>query len=178
MINSKKMLKEYLLVERTLYLGDSKAAIKHRLLKTEDYRIWRFQKQLRKSEYHFNLKHRIRYFLSQKLKNYYGSNISASIYKNNADVGLRIWHYGVIINGYAKIGKNCQLHGNNCIGNKGDDRTKAPILGDNVDVGVGAKIIGDVYIADGVRIGANAVVVNSCTKRNAVLVGIPAKDIS
>lgn len=178
MIESKEMLKEYLTVEKALYLGNKKAAIKHWLLKTEDYRIWRFQKQLRKAEYHFNLQHKIRYFISQKLKNYYGSNVGASIYRNNVSIGLRIWHYGVIINGYAQIGKNCQLHGDNCIGNKGDERTNAPVLGDNVDVGIGAKIIGDVYIADGVKIGANAVVVKSCTKKNAVLVGIPAEDIS
>ena len=47
--------------------------------------------------------------------------------------------------------------------------------GDRVDIGVGAKIIGDITIADDVKIGAGAVVTKSCLKQGATLVGIPAK---
>lgn len=50
-------------------------------------------------------------------------------------------------------------------------------FGDNVEIGVGAKIIGDIYIADGVKIGANAVVVKSCYNKGATLVGIPALEV-
>lgn len=78
---------------------------------------------------------------------------------------------------HAKIGKNCQFHGNNCVGNKGVLDEAAPRLGDNVEIGVGAKIIGDIYIADGVKIGANAVVVKSCYNKGATLVGIPALEV-
>ena len=73
----------------------------------------------------------------------------------------------------ARVGKNCVLHGDNCIGNNGNDNV-CPIIGDNVDIGVGAKIIGNVHIANNVKIGAGAVVIKSCEELGAVLVGVPA----
>lgn len=69
------------------------------------------------------------------------------------------------------------MHGMNCIGNKGVANSGVPVIGDNVNIGVGAKIVGDVYIADDVSIGANAVVTKSCYEKGEVLVGIPAKNI-
>ena len=81
---------------------------------------------------------------------------------------------GIVVNGDARIGKNCKLHGGNVIGNKGND-LKAPIIGNNVRLGTGAKILGDVYIADDVQIGAGAIVLNSCYEKGALLIGIPAK---
>ena len=64
----------------------------------------------------------------------------------------------------------------NCIGNNGRDisNKNVPVLGNRIDVGVGASIIGAVKIADNVKIGAGAVVCKSCEKEKAVLVGIPA----
>ena len=56
-----------------------------------------------------------------------------------------------------RIGEDCILHGQNCIGNKGDaDASAAPVIGKNVDIGVGASVIGDIFIADDVKIGAGA----------------------
>ena len=40
-----------------------------------------------------------------------------------------------------------------------------------------AKILGNIQIANGVKIGAGAVVVKSCLTENATIVGIPAKEI-
>ena len=65
------------------------------------------------------------------------------------------------------------FHGNNCIGNNGKTED-CPVIGDNVDIGFGAIIIGNVKIADNVKIGANAVVTKSCLEEGATLVGIPA----
>lgn len=62
-----------------------------------------------------------------------------------------------MVNGWARIGKDCQLHGDNCIGNNGKS-LKAPRLGNRIDIGVGAKIIGDIELADDIVIGAGAVV--------------------
>ena len=90
---------------------------------------------------------------------------------------LYIWHYGnIIVNAESKVGKNCMLHGDNCIGNNGKTEG-CPIIGDNVDIGTGAKILGNIQIANGVKIGAGAVVVKSCLTENATIVGIPAKEI-
>lgn len=55
-----------------------------------------------------------------------------------------------------------------------DDSSKtapAPVLGDNVELGFGATVIGDVYIADGCKIGA--VVTKSCYEPYSTLVGFP-----
>lgn len=48
------------------------------------------------------------------------------------------------------------------------------MLGDNIYLGPGAKVFGHITIADGCKIGANAVVNKSCVHENSVLVGVPA----
>lgn len=68
-------------------------------------------------------------------------------------------------------------HGNNCIGNNRKEDERAPHIGNNVEIGVGAKIIGDIYVVDNVKIGANAVVVKSCFTNGATLVGVPAHEV-
>lgn len=71
-----------------------------------------------------------------------------------------VHHHGIVINGRAKIGENCTIHHQVTIGmNELTDKQKAPILGDNVYIGCGAKIIGNIRVGDNVKIGANAVVV-------------------
>lgn len=176
MIRTKNDLKAVLKMERKLYLGNgSGTRIKLSLLQDHDYLLWKYVRLLRYTEYHFNCGHKLRYWVYQRKKNILGAELGVTLWKNVVDKGLRIWHYGcIIINANAKIGKNCQLHGDNCIGNKGDVDEAAPTLGDNIDVGVGAKIIGNVYIADNIKIGANAVVTKSCYEKGAVLVGVPA----
>ena len=51
------------------------------------------------------------------------------------------------------------------------------MIGNRVDIGVGAKIIGGITIADDVKIGAGAVVTKSCSEIGATLVGVPARKI-
>ena len=93
--------------------------------------------------------------------------------------GLYFSHFGgVVVNGRAVIGKNCNLGHGVTIGqaNRGS-REGAPTIGDNVFIGPGAKIIGRVKIGSHAAIGANAVVTSDVPER-AVAVGIPAKVIS
>ena len=54
---------------------------------------------------------------------------------------------------------------------------KPPRIGDNVYLGPGSKVFGDIELADGVMVGANAVVNHSCMEAGAHLVGIPAKAV-
>ena len=79
---------------------------------------------------------------------------------------------GVIVSYYAKIGRNCQIMQQVTIA-QADNNTSATI-GNNVFIGAGAKIIGNVTIGDNVKIGANAVVVSDVPS-NCTVVGIPAK---
>ena len=49
-----------------------------------------------------------------------------------------------------------------------------PVLGKNVELGIGAKVIGGITLADGIRIGANAVVTKSFLEANITIAGVPA----
>lgn len=83
--------------------------------------------------------------------------------------GLYIEHTPVAINKFCIIGKNLRLVGNNCIGG---GRGGVPKIGNNVSMGYGAIVIGDVTIADNVTIGAGAIVTRSITKEGAIVVGV------
>lgn len=97
-----------------------------------------------------------------------------------ADIGhrLNIEHFGgIIVHGAATIGDDCVLRQGVTLGNKVDDRPHdAPRLGNRVDVGAGAKILGAVTIGDDAIIGANSVVVRD-VPAGAVVAGIPARII-
>lgn len=90
---------------------------------------------------------------------------------------LKICHANVVVARSARIGNNVVFHGNNCIGIKSDKDQRAPRIGDNVDVGYGAMIIGPVVIAEGVTIGAGAVVTKDCLEQGGIYVGCPARRI-
>ena len=85
--------------------------------------------------------------------------------------------YGIVIHGGSTIGDNCIIRQQVTIGNKGIGDNCCPVIGKNVEIGAGAKIIGKIYIGDNSKIGANAVVTKSFPK-NSILVGVPAKNIA
>ncbi len=92
--------------------------------------------------------------------------------------GLQIYHpYGIIINDSSIIGRNFIVRAQVTIGNKGTIDEACPHIGDNVEIGTGAKVIGDVHIGNHTMIGTNAVVTKSCDD-HSVLVGVPAHNIS
>jgi serine O-acetyltransferase len=74
--------------------------------------------------------------------------------------GLRISHgTGLVIGGYARIGKGALLLHGVTIGSPHPGKVeKMPVIGDNVFIGAGAKVIGDITIGDDVFIGVNAIV--------------------
>ena len=79
---------------------------------------------------------------------------------------------GIFISGKAKIGKNCTIYQQVTIGSNllQDSPNKgAPVIGDNVFVGAGAKIIGNVKVGNNCRIGANAVVAKSIPENSVVV---------
>jgi serine O-acetyltransferase len=92
----------------------------------------------------------------------------------NAEFGpgfVLIHSYGVVINSSVRGGSNVKLEHLVTIG---AERDESPVLGDNVFIGAGAKIVGGVRIGSNVKIGANAVVVSDIPD-NCTAVGIPAK---
>lgn len=90
---------------------------------------------------------------------------------------LKIYHPGVIITKYATVGDNVKLHGMNCIGIKSNILEEAPKIGNNVELGYGACVIGNVSIGNNIIIGANSVVTKSFLEEGIVLAGIPARRI-
>ena len=147
------------------------------VLREHEYIIWKYQMLLRHEEYYALKGNMILSTYYRNKKNKLGERLGFTIPKFTFGEGLRIWHYGnIVVNALSKVGKNCTLHGDNCIGNSGFDNN-CPVIGNNVDIGVGAKIIGGITIADNVVIGAGAVVVSDIKDAGAVVVGVPAKVI-
>lgn len=108
-----------------------------------------------------------------------GKETNLDIGLHSCAEGLKIWHIagGVVINMNARIGENLTLHGCNCIGNDGIHPKKAPRIGNNVHLGFGASVIGDVTLADNIWVAAGAVVVSSFEEPNIVIGGVPARKI-
>ena len=79
---------------------------------------------------------------------------------------------GVVIHSNAIIGKNCIIGTNVTIGGRG--RPGVPIIGDNVYISTGAKVLGPLNIGNNVTIGANAVVITDVVD-NAIVGGVPAR---
>lgn len=143
--------------------------------------IWSFLRLMRKCEYYENCKHDFLSRIYVKFLKYryvvLSQKLGFSIGFNTCGPGLCLEHYGnITINQKAKIGENCRIIGSVVIGATESD--KVPVIGDNVFIGWGAAIVGDITITDNVKIGANAVVVKSIDTPNVSVGGVPAKIIS
>ncbi|HSI38073.1 MAG TPA: serine acetyltransferase [Methylotenera sp.] len=90
--------------------------------------------------------------------------------------GLRIWHFGgIFIHPDVVIGKNCTLRQGVTIGNR-IENGGVPTIGDNVDFGAYAQVLGDVRIGNDCKIGAMTLVITDVPD-GATAVGIPARII-
>ena len=110
-----------------------------------------------------------------RLKHRFWSVVTASDINPSATLGygLRLPHpTGVVIHQNVVIGPDCMLMQQVTIGQTADPGV--PVIGANVYVGAGAKILGPVIIGDGVRVGANAVVLISLPAQ-CTAVGVPAR---
>lgn len=101
--------------------------------------------------------------------------------KNGCDIpsrtkigaGFVIHHCtGIVINPNAAIGENCTIRGSCDWGNNNG----VPVIGDNVNIGVHAVVIGNIKIGNDCVIGAGSVVTKSFPD-NSVIAGVPAKII-
>ncbi len=94
-----------------------------------------------------------------------------------ASVGrrLRIEHFGgIVVSGDAVIGDDVVLRNGVTIGLKRTGERGAPRIGDRVDIGSGARILGAISIGEGAVVGANAVVLCD-VPAGALAVGVPAR---
>lgn len=106
----------------------------------------------------------------------YGISISP---RTRIGSGLYIAHGGCIfVSEYATLGRNCNITHEVTIGEAVRGKRKGyPVIGDNVYIGPGAKIIGAVHVGNNAAVGANCVVTKDVPD-NAVVVGVPGDVIS
>ena len=135
--------------------------------------------------FHAIISHRIAHFLyCHKL--YFLSRIISQISRHKtgieihpgAVIGNRLFMdhgMGIVIGETTIIGDNCTIYHGVTLGGTGKDKTKRhPTLKDNVLVGCGSKVLGNITIEENVKIGANSVVLKDVPK-NSTIVGIPGK---
>ena len=158
--------------EWNLYFRDWKHYLISRITHEDNYLVWQFVKCLRREEAAPN---KLLVYYWRRKKNNLGSRLGLLVYAHTCGKGTHFWHYGpTMISGEAKVGENCTFHGQGCLATDLSGK-KGPVLGNNVDVGFGAIVVGDVYIADNVTIGSGAVVTKSCYEKGVTLVGCPAR---
>lgn len=80
---------------------------------------------------------------------------------------------GIVVSGFARFGAHCRIRNGVVVGLARVDEPGAPVIGDHVDIGAGAKVLGRIRIGDHVSIGANAVVLTDVPP-HSIAVGVPA----
>ena len=84
---------------------------------------------------------------------------------------------GIVFGETCEIGDNCTIYHGVTLGGTGKDTGKRhPTLGNNVTVGTGAKVLGNIRIGNNVKIGGNSVVVKDVPD-NCTVVGVPGRII-
>lgn len=173
-------LKRILYLEKSIYLKNYNwfHILRLRISKEMSYQLWSFVKWLRICEYFKANDGKLNKFVlvfCRRIKNKKGIELSIEIHENCFGEGLAIYHGGIVVNSKSKIGKNCKLHGNNCIGNNGKNDL-CPNIGNNVEIGYGAGVYGNITVPDDCTVGANAVLIKTPSKKAAVLVGVPSHE--
>lgn len=110
--------------------------------------------------------------IKNKLAIKYGFDTTFNVH---IDVGLRIVHLGgIVIHGNCEIGKNLTILNNVTLGQGQRNPERIPRVGDNVYIGVGAILLGDISIGNNVTIGALSFI-NKSIGDNLVVAGTPMK---
>ncbi|MFT4800282.1 MAG: serine O-acetyltransferase [Flavobacteriaceae bacterium] len=81
------------------------------------------------------------------------------------------WGLGTVLHSHIVIGQNCHINQNVTVGRNFGDK-KVPIIGDNVYIGAGSVIFGEITIGDNVIIGSNSVI-NKSIPENHIVAGNP-----
>jgi serine O-acetyltransferase len=88
---------------------------------------------------------------------------------------FKIEHFGdIIISGDTVFGDDVVIRNGVTVGLKRTNERGAPVIGNRVDIGAGAKVLGPIRIGDDVAIGANAVVLQDVPP-NSLAIGVPAQ---
>lgn len=141
-----------------------------RALAAYRFGVWRMGIEPRLVRAPFSVLYRMLY---RRCRNHYGIELP---YTATLGRDVVIEHQSdIVVHGGSVIGDGCVIRQGVTLGNRRPDAPReAPVLGTNVSVGAGAKILGAVTVGDGAVIGANAVVLTDVPARH-LAVGIPAR---
>lgn len=189
MITSKVILKEYIAADKSRNMVN--CSRKYLLIEPflslfgvvrESFYVRKYLLVLRKLEYYINVRThfgggylmRIYYTIKWKrLSNKYG----IYIHPNTVGKGLYIPHFngGIQLN-CISMGEFCSVSSSVVVGNKGTQDNRA-IIGNNVELTIGCKVIGKVVLGNNVIVAPNSVVIKDVPD-NAIVSGVPAKQIN
>ena len=140
--------------------GNEKQVLKHLLSHYKEFRNL------------FVLRNTSRRIFCRMIKLLYPPLDSLYIMTNNIGGGLYIQHGFSTYIAAEAIGENCWINQQVTIGYR--DNTTAPVIGNNVTITCGAKVLGPITVGDNSIIGANAVVIKD-VEAGAVMGGVPAR---
>ena len=181
-IKTKRQLREWLAKDAKYYPSQTRPflqRLKYNLLAhpcMDQHITWKYTKTLRYCEYHINnsgIFHMcLRLFYLRRLRKL-SYLTGMQIPPNVVGPGLNLPHFGVIvINENCSVGRNATMYSGVCIGWK-KRGMPCPCIGDNVFIGTGTNIIGDVHIGDNVTIGQNCVIVKDIESGSTVVAQQP-----
>lgn len=122
---------------------------------------------------------RIPFSIIYKLLKFFSEMLLGMELPSEAVIGRRfvIEHIGgIVVSGDAIFGDDCVMRNGVTVGLRNRGVRGSPMIGNRVDIGAGAKLLGPIRIGDDVAIGANAVVLCD-VPANSIAVGIPARII-
>jgi serine O-acetyltransferase len=120
----------------------------------------------------------VRWFVLARLVSHIGRFLTGIEIHPGATIGKRLFidhGMGTVIGETAEVGDDVLLYQGVTLGGTGGERGKRhPTLGNNVVVGTGAAVLGNIILGDGVKVGAGSVVVHNVPP-GATVVGIPGR---
>lgn len=176
MIKSKKELKYYIQEDLKRY----NLRYFDRFLFNENYYICSYLKTLRRLEYYTNIKknifQKVLYYCTYWNYKRKCNNLRIKIGVNTCGPGLYLPHIGLIrVATKAKVGSHCTIGPDVVLGTKGTF-DNVPTIGDNVEIALGAKVIGKVFVGNNAIVAPNSVVIKDVPE-NAIVSGVPAQII-
>lgn len=176
-IRTKEQLREYLDVElKDMRITTPQQLIAYVFQISERAIIGKYIRLLRRTEYHINAGHKLRGL-------WMNARLTKMMMKTGIHVGPNICGKGLQIahvepcgfTGGTVVGENCRLHAVSFT--MADSEGNAPVIGNNVIIGMGSMLIGGVTIADDISIGAGAVVTKDFLEPGITIAGVPAKKL-
>ena len=122
--------------------------------------------------------YKMRFFFLARLLSQFSRHLTGIEIHPGAQIGKRFFidhGMGVVIGETAIIGDDVLIYQGVTLGGTGLEKGKRhPTIGNNVVIGGGAKMLGNITVGDNSYIGANAVVIND-TPHNSTVVGVPGR---